>query len=67
MTGKELIQAVANGRVDVVSLLLSILDEAGADYCVVGGLAVNAYAEPVNSLDLDVVVVAPPTIREQVH
>jgi hypothetical protein len=58
MTGKEFIQAVANSRVDVVSLLLSILDEAGADYCVVGGLAVNAYAEPVVSLDLDVVVVA---------
>jgi hypothetical protein len=58
MTGKEFIQAVANGRVDLVSLLLSILDAAGADYCVVGGLEVNAYAEPVVSLDLDVVVVA---------
>ncbi|MCL0078109.1 hypothetical protein M1O56_00330 [Dehalococcoidia bacterium] len=26
------------------------------DYCVIGGLGVNAYAEPVVSLDLDIVV-----------
>jgi hypothetical protein len=25
-------------------------------YCIIGGLAVNAYAEPVVSLDLDVIV-----------
>lgn len=27
-------------------------------YCVIGGLAVNAYAEPVVSMDLDIVIVA---------
>jgi hypothetical protein len=58
MTGKEFLRAVANGDVDVVSLLLGMLDETRADYCIVGGLAVNAYAEPVVSLDLDLVVVA---------
>ena len=56
MTAKEFLNAVAHGRTDVIQLLREILDEAGAAYCVIGGLAVNAYAEPVVSLDLDVVV-----------
>ena len=58
MTGKSFLQRVANGQIDVVELLLSLLAETGADYCVIGGLAVNAYAEPVVSLDLDLVVVS---------
>lgn len=58
MTGKEFLGAVANGRVDVVEVVLGLLHEVGAAYAVVGGLAVNAYAEPVVSLDLDLVVVA---------
>lgn len=58
MTGREFMNAVAGGREDVLALVLRILEEAGADYCVIGGLAVNAYAEPVVSLDLDVVVAA---------
>jgi hypothetical protein len=58
MTGKEFLKAVANGRIDVVQLLLRLLEGAAADYCVIGGLAVNAYAEPVVSLDLDVVVIS---------
>lgn len=58
VTGKEFLRAVANGKVDAVQLLLSILEQTGCDYCVIGGLAVNAYAEPVVSLDLGVVVVS---------
>lgn len=58
MTGKEFFGAVANGRVDLVELLLELLRDVQAPYAVVGGLAVNAYAEPVVSLDLDLVVVA---------
>jgi hypothetical protein len=49
---------VANGQEDILRLLLDILRETGTAYCVIGGLAVNAYAEPVVSLDLDVVVAA---------
>lgn len=56
MTGKDFFNAVAKGEADILQLLLDILSETGAAYCVVGGLAVNAYAEPVVSLDLDVVV-----------
>ena len=58
MTGKEFLAAVANGEVDILQLLLDILQETGSPYCVIGGLAVNAYVEPVVSLDLDVVVIA---------
>jgi hypothetical protein len=32
---------------------LQVLEEAGARYCVIDSQAVNAYAEPVVSLDLD--------------
>lgn len=56
MTKKEFLQSVANGREDVVQRFLDVLSAAGIDYCVIGGLAVNAYAEPVVSLDLDIVV-----------
>jgi hypothetical protein len=37
---------------------LDTLSTSNVDYCVIGGLAVNAYAEPVVSLDLDIVVAA---------
>lgn len=57
MTGKTFLNAVTNGEIDIIQLLLTLLEETGCAYCVIGGLAVNAYAEPVVSLDLDVVVV----------
>ena len=58
MTKKEFINAVANGKADVLQVFLDAVTQIGADYCVIGGLAVNAYAEPVVSLDLDIVVAA---------
>lgn len=56
MTDKEFLRAVANGEADVLQVLLEVLEETGAGHCIIGGLAVNAYVEPVVSLDLDVVV-----------
>ena len=35
---------------------LDLLHENEIDYCVIGGLAVNAYVEPVVSLDLDIII-----------
>ena len=58
MTGKDFFNAVARNEEDVVRVLLDIFSQTRAPYCVVGGLAVNAYAEPVVSLDLDIVVAA---------
>ena len=56
MTKKEFFKAVSNGEIDVIQIFLDALSTANADYCVIGGLAVNAYAEPVVSLDLDIVI-----------
>ncbi|MGD2295362.1 MAG: nucleotidyl transferase AbiEii/AbiGii toxin family protein [Candidatus Aminicenantes bacterium] len=56
MIGKKFLNAVANGQVDILQILLDILKKKKATYCVIGGLAVNAYVEPVVSLDLDVVI-----------
>ena len=57
MTKKEFLHSVANGKVDIFQLLLDLLKELNIDYCIIGGLAVNAYVEPVVSLDLDIVLV----------
>ena len=58
VTERVFFRTVTKDRIDIVELVLSLLDKTGAGYCVVGGLAVNAYAEPVVSLDLDLVVVS---------
>jgi len=56
MTGKKFLNNLANGSSDVIQLFLDELKKLKIDYCVIGGLAVNAYAEPVASLDLDLVL-----------
>jgi hypothetical protein len=55
MTGKEFINSLANDKSDMIQTLLDILAETDSKYCLIGGLAVNAYVEPVVSLDLDIV------------
>jgi hypothetical protein len=56
MTKKEFFHAISNGKVDVLQILLDTLAEIKVNYCIIGGLAVNAYAEPIVSLDLDIIV-----------
>lgn len=41
---------------DFLDRVLAALATADIDYCVIGGAAVNAYAEPVVTLDLDIAV-----------
>ncbi|UCC38596.1 MAG: hypothetical protein JSV96_12275, partial [Candidatus Aminicenantes bacterium] len=48
--------ALAKGEEDILQIFLDILKKTETSFCVVGGLAVNAYVEPVVSLDLDVVI-----------
>jgi len=55
MTNKEFINSVAHGKSDIIQILLDILSETDSQYCLIGGLAVNAYVEPVVSLDIDIV------------
>ena len=58
MNVKYFIKAVSNGEVDIIQMLLDIIARTETPYCIIGGLAVNAYADPVVSLDLDIVIVA---------
>lgn len=58
MTEKEFFNAISNRGADLLQAFLDILEETSSRYCVIGGLAVNAYTEPVVSLDLDIVIFA---------
>ena len=66
MTRKEFINSLANGKTDIIQIFLGILSDTSARYCLIGGLGVNAYVEPVVSLDLDIVAAVEdiPTIRK---
>src|ERR1700681_5123008 len=46
-------RTVTRDHSDLLEHALQALEEAGARYCVIGDQAVNAYAEPVVSLDLE--------------
>lgn len=56
MTKREFLKKVINQKRDLLQEFVKILRTKKIPFCIVGGLAVNAYAEPVVSLDLDVVV-----------
>jgi hypothetical protein len=58
MTKREFTRRILNGRKDALQIFLDFLRSEKIRHCVIGGLAVNAYAEPVVSLDLDIVVSA---------
>jgi hypothetical protein len=49
-------KAVTADRSEFLERLVALLAESGIRYCVVDGQGVNAYVEPVVSLDLDLAV-----------
>jgi hypothetical protein len=51
-------KAVTADEAGFLEGVLRVLSEAGVRYCVIGGQGVNAYVEPVVSLDLDLAVAA---------
>jgi len=57
MNQKSFLNVVSNGKKDIIQEIIDLLNDNYIEYCVVGGLAVNAYVEPVVSLDLDLVVI----------
>jgi len=57
MTKKEFVRRIAKEKKDLLQDFLDLLIKKKIPYCIIGGLAVNAYTEPVVSLDLDVVIV----------
>ena len=57
MTESEIFESVTNGGSSDFRALVNILNQHGA-WCLIGGLAVNCYVEPVYTLDADIVVVS---------
>jgi hypothetical protein len=57
MTATEIFESVTNGGSSNFALLVQILDRHGR-WCLVGGLAVNCYVEPVFTMEADIVVAA---------
>jgi hypothetical protein len=49
-------KTVTVDKSDLLDRLLTLLCERLVRFCVIGGQGVNAYAEPVVSLDLDIVI-----------
>jgi hypothetical protein len=49
-------KAITMDKADLLEELLALLQEDKIRFCVIGGQAVNAYVEPLVSLDLDIVV-----------
>lgn len=57
MISKEFLNKLAKSKKDLLQEFITILKKKKIRFCVIGGLAVNAYAEPVVSLDFDAVIV----------
>jgi Nucleotidyl transferase AbiEii toxin, Type IV TA system len=58
MQAAEFWKTVTRDRSDFLGSLIALLETRGIRYCVIGGQAVNAYVEPLVSLDLDLVITA---------
>ena len=56
MTASEIFESVTGSGSSDFASLVRILNEHGP-WCLIGGLAVNCYVEPVYTLDADIVVI----------
>lgn len=57
MTASEIFESITGTGSTDFETLVRVLNRHGA-WCLIGGLAVNCYVEPVYTLDADVVVIA---------
>ena len=57
MTASEVFEAITGSGSSDFATLVAILHRRGS-WCLIGGLAVNCYVEPVYTLDADIVVIA---------
>jgi hypothetical protein len=66
MTASEVFEAVTGSGSSDFAIVVDILNRRGA-WCLIGGLAVNCYVEPVYTLDADIVVIASelPPIKDE--
>ena len=58
MRAVQIWKAAVEDKVDFLDKLIRLLRSHQIRFCVIGGQGVNAYAEPLISLDLDLVVAA---------
>ncbi len=56
MQALEFWKIITVDKSNLLESLIGLLNAHGIRYCVIGGVAVNAYAEPIVTLDLDLVV-----------
>ncbi len=56
MKARTFWKTVTEDKSDFLDRLIALLEEHGIRFCVIGGQGVNAYAEAVVSLDLEIVV-----------
>src|SRR5436190_17172687 len=64
MTATEVFESVTNGGASDFAAVVKILNQHGP-WCLVGGLAVNCYVEPVYTMDADMVVVSASLLKIQ--
>jgi hypothetical protein len=57
MTAAEIYESVTNGGASDFAELVTVLNR-NKPWCLIGGLAVNCYVEPVYTVDVDLVVAA---------
>jgi hypothetical protein len=57
MTESEVFESVTGSGSTDFGILVKILNQHGV-WCLIGGLAVNCYVEPVYTLDADIVVIS---------
>ena len=58
MQAQTFLKAITMDKADLLERLIALFEEQGVAYCVIDGQGVNAYVEPLVSLDLDVVIAA---------
>lgn len=57
MTATDVFESVTNGGASDFAEVVGILNDSGP-WCLIGGLAVNCYVEPVYTVDADIVVIS---------
>ena len=57
MTATEIYESVTNGGASDFAEVVAVLNR-NRPWCLIGGLAVNCYVEPVYTVDVDLVAVA---------
>src|SRR5438045_3153665 len=66
MTASEIFESITGSGTSDFATLVRILNQRGP-WCLIGGLAVNCYVEPVYTLDADLVVIASRLSSLSVH